>query len=271
MRHRLLGYAAAVLAACAGQARAETPSDDFWFQLEGFRPEIESTARVDFPSTRVPGTEVSFEDELGLSDRKTLPYVLAGMRLGERWRIEMEYYELKRSGTRTIERDIHWDDIVFPASGTVSSKFDSSIFRISGGYSFHRSATAEFGGSFGLHITDFELAASGQGDGPAGVGFQSDQTDQLVPLPTIGLYGSYMLSPQWMLRARVDYLSLHYDEYEGSLVNLMASVGWRFSKHFGVGIGYRYVDYEVKVSKPRFRGEVNYKFRGPSIFLEAAL
>ena len=39
---------------------------------------------------------------------------------------------------------------------------------------------------------------------------------------------------------------------------------------WGAGIGYRYVDYEVEATSSDFRGELNYKFKGPTLFVNAA-
>jgi hypothetical protein len=50
----------------------------------------------------------------------------------------------------------------------------------------------------------------------------------------------------------------------------MAAVDWRFHKNMGVGIGYRYVDYELEADKADFRGEVQYTFKGPTIFFNVA-
>ena len=260
-----------MLIVAAGPASAQSPNDTYWIQLHGFRPTIESTARFDSLGAGIKGTEVNFEDELGLSDRESLPNLLMGLRLGERWRLEFEYFELKRKGTRTIQRDIHWGDAVFPASGEVSSQFDSDIYRLSAGYSVFRSSTVEVGGALGLHVTDFVLALGGKASGPQGQAVQSEQKDQRVPLPTLGLYGTWALSAQWTLSGRVDYLSLEYEQYDGSLRNLIATVSWRFSRNFGAGLGYRYVAYEVNAMKSDFRGNVSYKFRGPTIYLEAVL
>ena len=91
----------------------------------------------------------------------------------------------------------------------------------------------------------------------------------MVPLPTIGLYGSYMFADQFVLRGRVDYLSLTYDKYHGSLVNWFGGFDWRFVKNFGVGVGYRYVDYKLSSTNAHVYGEVNYKFQGPTIYFEA--
>jgi hypothetical protein len=262
--------AAAALAAMASGAYAEGPRDTYWSELEYFFPTISSTARLDFPGTNVPGTVISLEDELGLSDRKGTPYLLLGGRLGEKWRLEFEYYQLNRTATHTIAREINWGDLTFPASGQVESKFDSGIYRLTGGYSFYRTPQAEFGGAFGLHITDFKLQLGGQGNGPAGFAFQREERDQTVPLPTIGLYGNYLFGEQWIARGRVDYLSLNYEHYDGKLVNWMAAIDWRFARNWGLGAGYRYVDYKLESTKTNFHGEVNYRFKGPTMYVEAA-
>ena len=235
--------------------------------MEYFYPTISSTARLDATATARPGSELSLEDELALSDRKGTPYLNLGMRLGEAWRLEFEYYALKRSASKTSVRDIDWGDTTFPIGATINTEFDSTIYRLTGGWSFIKTPEAEAGLGFGVHVTDFSTRLSGQGTGPSGAGFQREAHDVLVPLPTLGLYGTYMVTPQLALRGRVDYLSLNYEDYDGRLVNWMAAVDWRFTKTFGAGIGYRYVDYRVGVSKSDFNGEVKYAFKGPTIFI----
>ena len=250
-------------------ACAETPQDNWWGELEYFYPTISSTARLDFPGTEAPGTETRLEDDLGLTERKGTPYFLLGTRLGQNWRIEFEYYYLERSGDRLVSREIHWGDIDYQAGANIHSIFNTSVYRLVGGYSFYRTPMAEAGATFGLHTTEFKLGLSGQGTGPNGPGFQTETKNVLVPLPTVGLYGSYMFSDQWMVRGRFDVLSLTIDQYDGQLVNSMVAADWRFTKNWGAGIGYRYVSYNLKSTTDKFHGEVKYDFKGPTIFMEA--
>jgi len=259
--------AAAVLACASTVALAEQPQDRFWAELEYFYPTISSTVRLDATATSRPGTTISLEDELDLSDRKGTPYIGLGMRLGDNWRIEFEYYDLKRSASKTTTRQIDFGDASFPIGATVNTSFDSTIYRLIGGWSFVKNQQAEAGLSFGLHVTEFISELSGQGTGPLGLGFQREARDTLVPLPTVGLYGTYMVAPQVALRGRVDFLSLDYGDYDGRLINWLAAVDWRFTKNFGAGIGYRYVDYEVGITKSDFNGEAKYTFKGPTIFV----
>jgi hypothetical protein len=264
---------AAALALCSlpGVALAELPQDVFWGELSYFYPTISSTARLDLTATNRPGSVISLEDELDLDDRKSTPYVQLGMRLGDRWRLEFEYYDLKRSSTKTITRTIDWGDTTFPVGVTLDTTFDTAIYRFTGGYSFVRDQTTEAGVGFGLHITDFTTALAGTGNGPNGtLTFHNEKRDVTVPLPTGGLYGTYRFADQLSLRGRVDLLSFKYDEYDGRLINWLIAFDWRFAKNWGAGIGYRYVDYKLEAESSDFRGEINYKFKGPTIFLNAA-
>jgi hypothetical protein len=80
------------------------------------------------------------------------------------------------------------------------------------------------------------------------------------------VYGTYVVIPQVILRGRLDFLSLKYQDYDGRLINWMGAVDWRFHKNMAAGVGYRYVDYKLDATKSDFTGEVRYKFKGPTIF-----
>ena len=246
----------------AGQAPGWTVHpglQDRWsLEIGAYAPNVKTSASLDSTTTG-RGTTVNFEEDLGLSDRKTMGSVLARLRLGERWRIEAEYFVLDRSGTRAINRTINWGGTVYPVGVVVNSEFNSDVYRLSGGYSFVKDAQKEFGVALGLHVTDFAISLAA-----AGAGARAGEA--LAPLPTLGLYGAYAFTPKWLLSGRVDYFSLQYEQYDGSLINFTAGIDYRFSRHFGVGLGYRYVDYDVNVTKTNFTGNISYKFSGPMLY-----
>ena len=267
-RSRVIGTGIALLGAFVSGLAVGQPAnwtvhpglqDGFTLEVGVYAPEIKTTAHLD-STTFGTGTSISFEDDLGLDDRKTNVSILGKLRLGDRWRIEGEYFALDRSGSRTINRTINWGGDVYPVGITVSSEFDSDIYRVSGGYSFIKNPQAEFGVALGLHITDFTASL-------AGANIAKRTGDALAPLPTIGLYGSYAFTPRWLLSGRVDFFSFNYNDYDGSLVNLTAAVDYRFTRNFGVGVGYRYVDYDLEVTKSSFSGGVKYEFSGPVVYL----
>ena len=232
--------------------------DRWTLEVDAYFPEMKTTAHFD--SALGPGTSISFEDDLGLDDRKTQAAILGRVRLGERWRIEAEYFALNRSGSRAINRTINWGGNIYPIGITVNSEFDSDIYRLSGGYSFIKDAQAELGVALGLHVTDFTMSL-------AGANVSQRTGDALAPLPTIGLYGSYAITPRWLLSGRVDFFSLNYNDFDGSLVNAVAGVDYRFTRNFGIGLGYRYVDYDLDVTRSSFTGGVKYEFSGPVLYI----
>lgn len=236
---------------------------DKWnFQLGVFYPNVETTARLD-NSALQRGTEIDFESDLDLDERKALGSILASVRLGEKWKIEFEYFGLNRSGTKQISRTINWGDNTYNIGGVVNASFDSDVYRLSAGYSFVKDDQKEFGVALGLFTTDFAAELSSAIGGVR-------KADTLAPLPTIGAYGAYAFSPRWLAFGRVDLFSLNYDQYDGSLVNAQIAGEYRFTRRFGVGLGYRYVSYNLESTDSDWHGDITYKFHGPSLYFTAS-
>ena len=264
---RTLRVALLVLGTHAGSHAAAQESwsvhpalTDRWsLQLGAYFPKVETTAYLN-STTRARGTDISFEDDLGLDDRKGTFSVLGSVRLGERWKIEAEYLSLDRDSSRSISRTLNWGDRTYTLGTVVGGEFDSNIYRLSAGYSFVKNNQVELGAVLGLHVTDFKLSLNA-----SGVGGQTG--DALAPLPTVGLYGAYAVTPRWLLSGRLDYFSLNYNDYDGQLVNFNVGVDYRFTRNFGIGLGYRHVDYDVTVSKNKYNGGINYKFSGPLLYV----
>ena len=259
----LIGMTACGLAAAQESGWTEHPAlQDRWaIQIGAYRPNVRTTANLNGSGGRV-NAAVDFEDELNLADRETMPTFLLSARLGARWKIEGEYFALNRSGTRAVGRTIDWGDHTYTLGTVVTSSFDSEIYRLSGGYSFIKDSKNEVGAVLGLHVTEFKTSLSA-----AGVGVETHDT--LAPLPTIGIYGARALTPKWLLSGRIDYFSLNYDDYDGSLLNFNVQVDYRFARHFGAGLGYRSVDYDINVTKAKYNGGINYKFHGPVFYAVA--
>jgi opacity protein-like surface antigen len=257
----LAGMAAAVHAHAQREGWTTHPAlQDRWaIQIGVYSPSMNTTFQLN-GSGGLVGTQVSAEDDLGLRERNDMPALLASMRAGERWRIEAEYLSLRRENSRSLSRTINWGDNSYTIGTTVSSDFKTEIYRFSVGYSFIRDARRELGVALGVHATDIlaRIAAASVG---------SEEGDVLAPLPTIGVYGAYALSPKWLLAGRVDVFSLSYEEYDGALTNVTLGADYRIWRNFGLGAAYRYIDYDLSVTKSRYNGSINYRFSGPLVYL----
>jgi hypothetical protein len=264
---------AAALTPC-GLAQAadntDTLNQSVWLRLGAFHPSISSNAQVDQPTTGAPGTAIDFERDLGLEKTKTLPTLLLGARFGGNWRAEFEYFHLSRDGNQTLGQILNVDDSTFPVSAAVSTHFSSSVYRASIGYSLVKTPQLEFGGVVGAHVTTFDISIEGDvTSGGSTLAAQREEKNKTVPLPTLGLYGAYAFAPGWVTTGRVDFFKLKHGDYDGRLVNGQLNLIYRVNPAIGLGLGYRYDDYKVTSARSDFRGHVDYKFRGPQVFLEA--
>jgi hypothetical protein len=266
-----LGTAAILgTAVLAAPASAQAVGDRFWISGSGFLANVDTDVRSTLAVNPGGGTEIDLEDDLGLDDSELLPAIYAGAKLGSGFVITGEYYALNRDTTATIDRTITVDDVTYPVNASITAGFKTAIYRFTIGYSFIRNDTTEIGAAIGLHATDLEFSLSGQGSsGGAPVSVQTRRKDFLAPMPTVGLYGTFEVMPHVTINARADYLSLGIDDYDGSILNAQASISYRFTDTFGIGVGYRYVDYDLDVEKDNYVASFDYQFNGPSIFIEA--
>jgi opacity protein-like surface antigen len=274
----------ALCAACALLAVVPAMAEDavihpklgarLYLDVGGYVPAVDTQLRVDRAGGS--GTVLDLEDDLDFEDRPTFPYALLNLRLGQRWRIEGEYFGIERDNTTVIDRKLVIGDETFEAGWTVNSFFDTDVYRLSVGYSFLKRPNAEVGAALGAHVTTFDFGISATGENNESA---EAAADTLAPLPTIGLYGYYAFSPRWLMQGRVDYFTLEYEEYSGTLLNFNVGLEFQLAKHVGLGAGYRYADLEFTADRTLsvgsvsddFSGEFQYRYSGPTLYLSFSL
>jgi hypothetical protein len=206
------------------------------------------------------GVIVNFEDTLGMEDRSYTGLFGFTWRFAERWRLETEYFRLNRDAIKTLATEIKWNDVSYPIGTTVESTFNFYDVRVGASYSFYKTRDKELGVGLGMHVAGItaRIAEPNLGD---------EQGKVLAPLPTLNLYGNFALTDEWALRFRVDYFSLTYDEFGGSLTSTGLDLLYQPFRHVGFGLGLRNYSLEVDLSDPDWHGRVNMQFTGPTLFV----
>ena len=261
---RLVSLCALLLAAPALAQVPDHPAlrDRFYFGVGAFFPQTTTQAQLE--SNRVGvGTSVDFEQSLDMARSKTVPSFFGRWRFGERWRLDVEYFELNRTGDRTTDQAIQWGELVIPAGSGVTSQFDFSDLRVSVGYSFFRTQDKELGVAFGLHAASYDIRLSTLTQG-------SDGEDVLAPLPVLSLYGQFALTDQWAVGSRLDRFSLSYDKYDGSLTSLGLDLLYQPFRHVGFGAGYRGLFIRMEAAGDRATLRFRQTFEGPLLFVNAS-
>lgn len=248
-----------------------------WIQLGAARAHVDSSLRADYvgdPALGLPplSTTLDFEDDLKLDRSHTVPNIVLGVRLFERWRVEFETYRLRRTATQTLlDEAVTIDGTTYSASARLNSEFMSRVQRLTLGYSLLKTPSAELGVALGVQYTRYRLRLEGVGqvdNGPPEV--RSAEEGDKGPLPTVGLYGSFALGSAWSAAGRVDYLPVESRRVNGYLGSVEANVYHRLSPNWTVGVGYRYIEYRVdRKATGDVGGRFEYRFRGPQVLLEA--
>ena len=264
MRKLAAGIAlAAVLAPAAAQDVPVNPAltDRFQFAIGAFFPKTTTEVRID--STRLGvGAGIQLEDSLGMESRSWVPNLAGRWRFAERFRLEVEYFALNRSGERVIDRDIQIGDSVFTANSNVSSNFDFFDLRVSAGYSFFKRTDKELGVGIGLHMAAYDISFTSNATG-------SSQEDVLAPLPVLSLYGQFALTERWAVGGRLDRFSLSYENFDGKLTSLGLDITYQPFRHVGFGLAYRALFISLEAEKNSRVLSFQQSFEGPLFFMTA--
>lgn len=233
-------------------------TDKFFFGVGAYLVSATTQARLDSPSG--VGTSVGFEELLGLDDTSVVPQGLARWRISDRWRLELEYFQLNRSSSRALIQDVNWGDETFPAGTTVTADFDVSVARLSAGYSFFKTPDKELGVALGFHVTALEAEISSSGG-------NADAGKVLAPLPVLSMYGQVALTDVWALSGRLDAFKLSYDPYQGHIYSLGIDATCQPWRHVGFGLGFRTLEMEASAEGSDWTGAIRTNYTGPIVFL----
>jgi hypothetical protein len=237
-------------------------NDTFRASIGGFHAESTTMARLG-SSTGGAGVDVSFEDTLGLEERKWVAEFGGYWRISSRWRVDVDYFRLARSATRVLSQQVVWGDNTFNVGTEVNSSLSISDLRTAVGYSFFRRPDKELGVALGLHTLGYKASIEA-----AGVGARSESVT--APLPILALYGQFALTDTWALSLRQDWLSLEYDKYSGSIRATKVDIVYQPFKHVAFGLGMHSLDLKLDVQNDNSKFQARSTFRGPAVFVSVS-
>lgn len=223
---------------------------------------INTVLRVD-SETLGEGTEVDLEDDFNLDDSFFLGRIDAGWQMSRRNSLDLSAFQLSRQGTGVIDRDIQIGDVVFPVDSSVENESDILVLKLAYRYAFLDRPRGHMGASLGLHTMDWNT------EWRAGALSLKEDFDFLVPLPVIGLFGAYALTPRWYLNASSEFFGLEYEEFDGFLNNTRLSLEHRTFSHvgFGLGLDYFLIDASVANESGSLEASAEYDYLGLVVYM----
>lgn len=263
--HRLycLAIAVMILINPFSHATAQTADqENFSFSIGLFITDRGSTTRFDAQGSSMSGTEVDVESELGLDTSDSVFRLDGYYRFNQKHRIDFSWFDLSRTGSKQIERDINWNDTLFPIDTVINSDFDLGIYKVAYTWSFMRREKGYLGLTAGLYIADIKTSVSAPSAGTREVGGFT------APLPVIGLRGEYHFSDKWSFRASSEIFALAYGDFDGSLYDTYAGVDYQLFDRMAIGVGLNSVRMDLGVDKTNANGNLDWQYDGGLIFLK---
>ncbi len=210
------------------------------------------------------GTDIDFEKDLGM-DKAQFTF-LAGFqwRISRRSRINFSYYNIPRSSTHTIAKDITFRDTVYHANSTVSSFFNTAIYQISYGYAIVAKPDFELGVLIGTHLVGGKVGLSLVNSGGRNASASTD-FGFTAPLPDLGLWGGYAFNKRWAATLDIDYLSLTIGDVKGSIFAYNLLVMYKLMDQLDLSFGFSGLNFKVDVVKEKADGHFKWGYNGPAL------
>ena len=214
------------------------------------------------------GTQIDFEENLGLEAREETPRFDLLWRYKKRSSLSVSYFKLDRDTVAPLTISIKFGDIILDPviSPAVRTVYDIEVISAQWGYSFFR--TPKWDARFTIGIYAMDIFASLQDPAAA----QQDEGDVLAPLPVIGMGFDHKLTGKWHLSGGFRYFSIEYeDEFSGSLTEVLVGATHHTFKNVGFGIAYNYMNLDVDSTDEGFTGLLRIRYKGPFAYVRVRL
>ncbi len=239
----------------------------FFADVGVYFPKREFTIRVNGSLDDI-NLPIDFDEQLNLTKNDTTVAFDFGWRFSDRWSVLTQYFESHDGTSVALQQDLEWGDITFGAGSGVGAGQDFRVVRVFFGRTFDSNERHDFGIGAGFHW--MEISAYIEGNAiingvPSGIRRESVAAE--APLPNVGVWYDFSISPRWAIRGRIDWISASVDEYSGHLTNISLGVNYRMLERFGLGLNYNFLELDVDVTKSNWRGQVVTRFSGLYAFL----
>lgn len=209
------------------------------------------------------GTPVNLEKDLGYNSGQVTFLANFQWRISRRSRVNLNYYNIPRSSTHTLTKDITFKDSTYHVDATVNSFFNTAIYQISYGYAILSKPNYELGVMIGTHIVGGRAGLSLSG-ATVNASASSD-FGFTAPLPDLGIWGGYAFNKRMAANLDVDYLSLTVGDYTGSIFAYNILFIYKLLENLNISLGYSGLNFKVEEVKQKVEANFKWGYNGPAL------
>jgi hypothetical protein len=209
------------------------------------------------------GTPINLEKDLGYNEGQLTFLANFQWRISRRSRVNLNYYNIPRSSTHTLTKDITFKDSTYHVNATINSFFNTAIYQVSYGYAILSKPNYELGVMIGAHIVGAKAGISVNG---ANVGAsESSDFGFTAPLPDLGIWGGYAFNKRMAVNLDVDYLSLTVGNITGSIFAYDILFIYKLTKKLEISAGYSGLNFKVDEVKQKVEANFKWGYNGPAL------
>ncbi|HLA60479.1 MAG TPA: hypothetical protein VK622_17015, partial [Puia sp.] len=210
----------------------------------------------------VAGTDIDFQKDLGFGESQATFLANFQWRISRRSRISLTYYNMKRSSTHKLEKDITFNDQTYHVDNVVNTFFNTAIYQFSYSYAIIEKPRYEAGVMIGAHTLGSKAGISLNGSAS---GTTSNNFGFTAPLPDLGIWGGYAFSNRFAVNLDFDYLALTINNINGRLIAYDIAFTYKLIRQLDLSLAYTGLNFNVKTSKKNVTGDFRWGYNGPSL------
>jgi hypothetical protein len=217
-----------------------------------------------------PNPIIDFNEEFRIKNSDETFAADFGWRFAKNWMLLGQFFQSSARSRWTLDEDIEWKDVVFQAGSNVGSGSDFSLTRVFLGRTLNGSDVHEFRLGAGFHWLDMGSFIEGTAIINGGnTQVRREAVHIHGPLPNLGAWYKYSITPRLAFRTRLDWLSANVGRYDGKMINFSLGLNYQVVEHFRVGLNYNDFELDVKVDQTDWRGRVDMTYEGLYAYISA--
>lgn len=250
------------LIAASPAAFAIEPLDTFNVRIGGYISTFDTQVRADGETTA--GTEFDLERDLDMDSDNTVAMVGLTWRPFERHEFSFSFRQDDMDATTRLQRDIIFNDTVYPASATVRSDFSVDTYEASYVWWAMSHENWALGPRLGVVWYSMDLRLDLELDANGNPTTETISNDVSADLPEPAIGGAWRWTPaeQWRVSADAGYFSADVGDVDGDVFFGRAGVEWYPWESFGFWLDYTISDVDVDIDKTRYQGDFVFQDSG---------
>ena len=219
--------------------------------------------RIRLDTDAGPGTEVSLENDLGLDATTNIMRIDVAWRFSERHRAHFGVFDLSQTGSRTLDIELIIDGDTYSPGEAILTDWKMQLFELGYSYRIRGNERTQWWLNIGFFIQDTEITVA-----ETATSGDVSSEDVVLPLPKFGFSVGHVFNEHWFGHAGIDVFKLEIGDVGGSLVDLRATLDYRFTEYFSVGAGWHLINVVVNLDRPvsGWQGRFDWETRGLMLY-----